>query len=291
MQPGHPLQVNPYYLGYKILVDVKSVGTASTGGKEPRSTGRRNSSRSAPAKTTSRSCAITSPRSWRRSYAFSPMGPPADCPPNTRHAVSPLRRGGDPEPGSRRRGRSLLRPRYNYGVPKVVITDTAQGVLRLAHDEEDAVLDREYAEKTLEYIHGLWKGPVLAHQPQRAGRDGRAPVRRERASRHGEGAAAPPLRVMVEQGVSVRRRRRERGKITGSEDVGVEPMQAQTGTSHHLRRRGDRRRARGHPGGDLRRAPDAPRPGDRRRRGEPAQRPGLLVQVGGDPGCCQSLPA
>jgi len=55
----------------------------------------------------------------------------------------------------------LLRPRYNYGVPKVVITDTAQGVLRLSHDEEDAVLDREYAEKTLEYIHGLWKGPVL----------------------------------------------------------------------------------------------------------------------------------
>ena len=66
---------------------------------------------------------------------------------------------------------SLLKPRYHYGVPKVVITDTAGGVLRLEHDEPGAVLDREYAEKTLEYIQAVESARPVGLL-QRAGRDG-----------------------------------------------------------------------------------------------------------------------
>jgi len=161
VQPGHPLHVNPYYLGYKILVDVKERWDRLY--REGKS----------PIDGTQKLFEIRTSEddfSFLRNYLTEELaeelrlfayGPACDCPPNTRQ---PCPRCGEVVIQSRDLDdvvEGLLRPRYNYGVPKVVITDTAQGVLRLSHDEEDAVLDREYAEKTLEYIHGLWKGPVL----------------------------------------------------------------------------------------------------------------------------------
>ena len=88
-------------------------------------------------------------------------GPACDCPPNPRQ---PCPRCGQVIIKSRELEpvvEGLLQSRYNYGVPKVVISDTAGGVLRLEHDEAGAPLDREYAEKTLEYINELWKAPVV----------------------------------------------------------------------------------------------------------------------------------
>lgn len=161
VQPGHPLQVNPYYLGYKILVDVKKrwdrlhdEGKASLNGTEKLFE--------------IRTC--EDDFSFLRNYLTAELaeelglfvyGPACDCPRGTRQ---PCPRCGDVVIESRELDlviESLLKPRYHYGVPKVVITDTAGGVLRLEHDEPGAVLDREYAEKTLEYIHELWKAPVL----------------------------------------------------------------------------------------------------------------------------------
>lgn len=57
---------------------------------------------------------------------------------------------------------SLVAPRYNYGSPKIVIAKVNDnGSLVLEHERNDlGLLDLKYAEKTLEYLHILWKKPV-----------------------------------------------------------------------------------------------------------------------------------
>jgi stage V sporulation protein R len=57
---------------------------------------------------------------------------------------------------------SLVAPRYNYGAPRIVIAHmNDDGSLLLEHDPTDlGPLDLKYAEKTLEYLFELWKKPV-----------------------------------------------------------------------------------------------------------------------------------
>jgi len=56
---------------------------------------------------------------------------------------------------------NLVAPRYNYGAPRIVIANVNDGSLGLEHEPTDlGPLDLTYAEKTLEYLHELWKRPV-----------------------------------------------------------------------------------------------------------------------------------
>ena len=57
---------------------------------------------------------------------------------------------------------TLVKPMYNNGVPKIVITGVGQeGALMLRHESEEfGTLDFRFAEKTLEYIWDLWAAPV-----------------------------------------------------------------------------------------------------------------------------------
>jgi hypothetical protein len=52
---------------------------------------------------------------------------------------------------------SLVAPRYNYGVPRNAIPNVQEdGGLVLEHEHNDlGMLDRHYAEKTLEYLHEM----------------------------------------------------------------------------------------------------------------------------------------
>ncbi|OHA04347.1 MAG: hypothetical protein A3J58_03125 [Candidatus Sungbacteria bacterium RIFCSPHIGHO2_02_FULL_52_23] len=56
---------------------------------------------------------------------------------------------------------SLLAPRYNYGVPRIVIRDVVGNALYLEHlDRDTTFLDREFAAQTLTYMTELWKHHV-----------------------------------------------------------------------------------------------------------------------------------
>src|SRR5262249_51088763 len=56
---------------------------------------------------------------------------------------------------------ALLAPRYNYGVPRIVIQEVANNTLCLAHLYRGATsLHRQDANNTLMYIAELWKHPV-----------------------------------------------------------------------------------------------------------------------------------
>lgn len=59
----------------------------------------------------------------------------------------------------------LIKPMYNGGVPKIVITGIGQdGVLQMRHDSDEVgTLNHRYAEKTLEYVWDLWAAPIELH--------------------------------------------------------------------------------------------------------------------------------
>jgi len=56
---------------------------------------------------------------------------------------------------------SLVEPRYNYGVPQIFVRDVVQNALYLEHvNRTTSFLDRPFASQTLAYIVELWKHPV-----------------------------------------------------------------------------------------------------------------------------------
>lgn len=56
---------------------------------------------------------------------------------------------------------SLIQPRYNYGVPQITVKDVVNNTLYLEHtDRATSFLDRPFASQTLAYIAELWKNPV-----------------------------------------------------------------------------------------------------------------------------------
>jgi stage V sporulation protein R len=56
---------------------------------------------------------------------------------------------------------ALLAPRYNYGVPRIVVRDVVNNALYLEHlDRSNTFLDRRFATQTLAYITELWRHPV-----------------------------------------------------------------------------------------------------------------------------------
>lgn len=56
---------------------------------------------------------------------------------------------------------SLIASKSNYGVPRVTITEVKNGELYMQQDPmELGGLDKKYADKTIEYIYKLWKQPV-----------------------------------------------------------------------------------------------------------------------------------
>lgn len=60
---------------------------------------------------------------------------------------------------------TMVRPLYNGGAPKIVITEIGQeGALILQHDSEElGTLEQAFAKRTLEYVWDLWAAPVELH--------------------------------------------------------------------------------------------------------------------------------
>jgi stage V sporulation protein R len=56
---------------------------------------------------------------------------------------------------------ALITPRYNYGVPRIVVTDVVNNKLCLEDlNRQTAYLDRHFADQTLAYIAEIWQHPV-----------------------------------------------------------------------------------------------------------------------------------
>ncbi|MBI5649836.1 MAG: SpoVR family protein [Chloroflexi bacterium] len=155
VQPGGRAQLNPYYLGYKILVDVKERWDKLYGAGESTLDGFGK---------------LFEVRATENDISFLSNYLTPDLAIKLKlfsygYANEKDEHDGDIEITSRAYDevmRAMLAPRYNYGAPKIFVTEIARGELRLRHDKGSlGDLDLRYAEKTLGYIFELWKSPVI----------------------------------------------------------------------------------------------------------------------------------
>jgi stage V sporulation protein R len=168
VQPGNPLDINPYYLGYRIYKDIEKRWDEMYAAGESPITGRQK---------------IFEVRrdeddiSFLRNYLTADL-----CQELKLFTFGHENEESDDEDGeilyeikSRMREEvveALVRPRYNNWAPKIVITDASSEKICLRHDSEGlGTLNFRYAEHVLEYIWELWAAPVELRTKDDEGRE------------------------------------------------------------------------------------------------------------------------
>ena len=170
VNPGSRLSLNPYYLGYSILVDIEKRWDALYAAGESPLTGRQ------------KLFAVRRTEddiSFLRNYLTIELmeklelftyGRPCTHRPGQRcaqcaHVVITSRE-------HEAILEALLAPRYNYGVPRIVVRDVVNNTLYLEHlDRATTFLDRRFAAQTLAYIAELWKHPVYLLSSDERGKE------------------------------------------------------------------------------------------------------------------------
>ena len=159
VNPGSRFSLNPYYLGYSILVDIEKRWDKLHAEGKSQMTGRQ---KLFEVRRTEDDI------SFLRNYLTIELmeelklftyGRPCAHPPGQRcpQCESVVITSRDQEAILE----SLLAPRYNYGVPRIVIRDVVGNALYLEHlDRDTTFLDREFAAQTLTYMTELWKHHV-----------------------------------------------------------------------------------------------------------------------------------
>ncbi len=190
VNPGGRFSVNPYYLGYKILVDIEERWDKlhNEWPKDPRE---RERLRREKHQHITDKCPPTGREklfevrakeddiSFLRNYLTLDLAkklelfsfgsncthPPGQKCPNCENIVLTSReRDAVVE--------AILAPRYNYGIPRIVVKDVVNQALYLEHlDRTTTYLDRSFASQTQAYIAELWKHPVHLLTSDENGKD------------------------------------------------------------------------------------------------------------------------
>jgi len=159
VNPGGRYSINPYYLGYTMLVDIEkrwdqmhAAGETALTGREKIFEVRRTEDDLSFLRN------YLTPDLVQRlnlfTYGSNCNHPPGkSCPQCQTVVITARERDAVVE--------ALLAPRYNYGVPRIVIQEVVNDTLCLEHlDRATTFLDRQYANNTLMYIAEIWKHPV-----------------------------------------------------------------------------------------------------------------------------------
>jgi stage V sporulation protein R len=162
VNPGHRLSINPYYLGYRLLVDVERRWDKLYATGQSPLTGRQKLFEIRSQENDISFLANYLTQELADELELFAYGYACEHGAQDRKKC---RKCGDIEIKSRKVEdvvQSLTMLRYNYGAPKIAISKVLDdGTLLLEHERGDlGTLDLKYAEKTLEYLHELWKKPV-----------------------------------------------------------------------------------------------------------------------------------
>jgi stage V sporulation protein R len=162
VNPGHPMSISPYYLGYRMLVDVErrwdqlhAMGKSSLTGRQKLFQIRAQENdvsflTNFLTQELADELALFA-YGYACEHGFQGQKKCQQC----GESVVKSRQIEDVVYG-------LVAPRYNYGAPRIAITRVNNdGSLVLEHEGNDlGTLDLNYAEKTLGYLYELWKKPV-----------------------------------------------------------------------------------------------------------------------------------
>jgi stage V sporulation protein R len=159
IHPGGPTSLNPYYLGYSLLVDIEQRWDRLHAAGEAPLTGRQklfDVRRTEDDISFLRNYLTTELVEELELFAYGTActhAPGQRCPSCQDVVITDRDRDAVVE--------ALLQPRYNYGAPRIVIQEVRKQVLYLEHlDRGTTYLDRSYTRHTLDYIAELWQSPV-----------------------------------------------------------------------------------------------------------------------------------
>jgi stage V sporulation protein R len=176
VNPGGRGSVNPYYLGYTLLVDIEKRWDAMHAAGDTPMTGRE---KLFDVRRTEDDISFLrnylTPELVEKLKLFA-YGRPCTHPPGQRCpqcqevVITDRTRDEVVE--------ALLTPRYNYGVPRIAVQEVASNMLQLEHlDRTTTYLDRQYANHTLAYVAEIWKHPVHLLTSDERGHDTTLTVR------------------------------------------------------------------------------------------------------------------
>lgn len=166
VQPGgNPFRINPYFLGYKIFKDIEKRWDEKHGegaGKKKIFEVRREEDDISFLRNYLTSDLVRDLNLFTFGYAHDY---PKDHDGERLIEIKERMRDDVVE--------TMVKPLYNGGAPKIVITDIgSEGTLILRHDgDEDGTIDQAFAKKTLEYIWDLWTAPVELYAKDDDGTD------------------------------------------------------------------------------------------------------------------------
>ncbi len=159
VNPGSRFSLNPYYLGFTILHDIEERWDKMHAAGEVKLTGREKLFEVRRTEDDISFLRNYLTRELMEKLELFSYGRPCKHPPGQKcpQCDSVVITSRDEEAVLE----AVLTPRYNYGVPRIVIRDALHSVLYLEHlDRDTAFLDRNFAAQTLAYIAELWKYPV-----------------------------------------------------------------------------------------------------------------------------------
>ncbi|MBI1745130.1 MAG: SpoVR family protein [Acidobacteria bacterium] len=162
VNPGGRMGVNPYYLGYKILVDIEKRWDKMYADGESKITGKQKIFEIRT---------LENDVSFLRNYLTKELaeklelftyGYACDHHPHNKRLCPKC---GEIAVKSRSLDdvvESLIATRFNYGVPRILIREiSSDGTMYLEQERSDhRGLDMKYSQKTIDYVHQLWKRPV-----------------------------------------------------------------------------------------------------------------------------------
>ncbi len=162
VHPGHPMSINPYFLGYRLLVHTERRWDQLYAAGKSALSGRQKLFEIRMQENDMSFLANYLTQELVDELGLFAYGHACEHKPQSQKQCQ---RCGEMAIKSRKLEDvvySLVAPRCNYGAPRIVVARVSDdGSLWLAHERTDlGPLDLKYAEKTLEYLHELWKKPM-----------------------------------------------------------------------------------------------------------------------------------
>jgi stage V sporulation protein R len=162
INPGNPFNINPYYLGFKIFTDIRERWDKYFAEGKDQINGIQKVIKVA---------AEEDDASFLRNYLTPKLAEELGL----FNYGYRLKRNADEDESdlSEEHGiielkdrelnkiiENIIRPTINYGAPLVTVDLVDGDTLIMRHRDKTATLDEKYMEKTMEYIFGVWGGPI-----------------------------------------------------------------------------------------------------------------------------------
>lgn len=162
INPGHPFNINPYYLGFKVFTDIRERwDKLYKDGKSDKTGIQKIIEVAAEEDDASFLRNYLTPELASKlgmfSYGYKLKRDPNENPEDLteEHGIIELK---DRE--LNKIIENIIRPTINYGAPLITINEVNGDALVLSHSDSFGSLDEKYTEKTMEYLYELWGGPV-----------------------------------------------------------------------------------------------------------------------------------